>query len=76
MKGNHPLRAFRKMHTPPLSQGDLAGLLDVARETVSRWETNTRTIPTSMVPDVSARTGIPAKELRPDLAELLNEAAE
>jgi hypothetical protein len=38
---------------------------------VHRWESGARKIETDLVPKVSKRTGIPAKELRPDLVKEL-----
>lgn len=71
MEGIHPLKAFREKQNPPLSQGELADLLGVARETVTRWESGTRKITEQKLPAVSEKTGISPRELRPDLAELL-----
>ncbi len=70
----HPLKAFRENQQPPLSQGDLATLLGVARETVTRWESGARKIETDLLPQVAEKTGIPKRELRPDLAEVMREA--
>lgn len=72
----HPLAAFRAKQTPPMSRADLAELLGVKRASVFRWEKGERKIDQELLPTISARTGIPARELRPDLAELLNEAAQ
>jgi DNA-binding XRE family transcriptional regulator len=71
-----PLKAFRKKHDPPLSQRELADLLDVDRVTVARWETGIRKIGADRLSDISARTGIPRTKLRPDLAALMRDAAE
>lgn len=76
MESVHPLTAFRKNQEPPLSQGDLAVLLGVARETVTRWESGARKINELTLPVVAKKTGIPKRELRPDLAEVMREAAE
>lgn len=76
MEGVHPLKAFREKQEPPLSQGDLADLLGVARETVTRWESGARKISEPNLPVVSEKTGIPKRELRPDLAEVMREAAQ
>lgn len=65
----HPLRTYRKSHNPVLSQADLARALGVSRLTVTRWETGERKIGPSKIPVVTKKTGIPAKELRPDLIE-------
>jgi DNA-binding transcriptional regulator YiaG len=69
----HPLKAFRKQHEPPLSQGDLAAMLQVERETVARWESGVRKIRKERLPEIVRKTGIPARELRPDIAELVGE---
>lgn len=69
----HPLVAYRKQHG--LTQKGLAAVLEVARETVARWETG-RKIDDELVPMVSERTGIARLALRPDLAKLLDENPE
>lgn len=69
MQGIHPLKVYRETQTPRLSQAGLASKLGVARLTVLRWETGERKINPSLIPKVAERTGIPAKELRPDLIE-------
>lgn len=69
----HPLVVYRKQNG--LTQKDLAERLDVARETVARWETG-RKIDGELLPRVSEETGIPRGVLRPDLAKLLGEAAQ
>lgn len=46
-------------------------MLGVARLTVLRWENDQRRIDASLLPTITEKTGIPAKALRPDLAELL-----
>lgn len=71
MVGTHPLKAYRRNHTPRLSQAGLAEMLGVARLTVLRWENDQRRIDASLLPTITEKTGIPAKALRPDLAELL-----
>lgn len=73
MVGTHPLQVYRASRQ--LSQEQLGRELGVSGVTVSRWENKTRFIGPKILPFVSAKTGIPAKELRPDLAEAL-EAAE
>ena len=74
MEGIHPLKAYRENQEPPLSQGDLAVLLGVARETVTRWESGARKIDEQKLPVVAEKTGIPKRALRPDLAELMGDA--
>lgn len=76
MDGTHPLTEFRNNHEPKLSQGDLASMLGVARETVTRWESRARKINEQILPLVAAKTKIPKRELRPDLADVMREAAE
>lgn len=66
----HPLVTYRKQHG--LTQKGLAAHLDVARETVARWETG-RPIDVELLPIVSERTGIARGMLRPDLARLMDE---
>ncbi len=72
MAGNHRLKKYRTDRG--LTQDALAKELGVDPITVSRWETGARKIDDSLLPAVSEKTGIPRVELRPDLAELLNEA--
>lgn len=67
----HPLVAYRKLNR--LTQKGLAAQLEVARETVARWELG-RKIDDDLLPRVAERTGIPRGVLRPDLAKLLGEA--
>jgi transcriptional regulator with XRE-family HTH domain len=69
MENVHPLRAFRLSQEPPLSIAQLADLLGVGRPTVFRWETGARKIDDALIHSVSEKTGIPARELRPDLVE-------
>ena len=67
----HPLKAFREKHNPPLTQRELAALLDVKKSTVWRWEANKRSIDKDLLPRVSEKTGIARSVLRPDLVDLL-----
>lgn len=71
MSDAHPLRIYRNSRDPKLSQAGLAEKLDVARLTVLRWENGERKIDKTLLPRVSEVTGIPAKELRPDLLDEL-----
>jgi len=73
MAETHPLKVYRE--TRNLTLTALGRELGVSGVTVGRWESNQRAIGPKILPFVSAKTGIPAKELRPDLAEAL-EAAE
>lgn len=74
MADKNPLKAFRKAHD--LTQEALGKELEVSGQTVWRWESGDRKISRSLLTKVSDYTGIPARELRPDLAELMNEAAQ
>lgn len=65
----HPLTNYRASQNPPLSMADLASLLGVVRSTVFRWEKFQRVIDEEILVSVSTKTGIPAKDLRPDLFE-------
>jgi DNA-binding XRE family transcriptional regulator len=69
MSDIHPLRAYRQTQTPKLSQEALADKLGVARLTVVRWENGQRKIEGDRILKVAKVTGIPARELRPDLVE-------
>lgn len=66
----HPLKAYRAAHR--LTQGALAHQLGVERETLARWETGVRKPDVDRLASIAALTGIPARELRPDLAELID----
>ena len=69
MQVTSPIRTYRESHQPKLSQEALAKKIGVARLTVLRWETGERKIDADKIARVSQVTGIPAKELRPDLIE-------
>lgn len=56
-----------------ITQAQLADELGTTPMTVYRWEAGTRKIDKDRVPAVSAKTGIPTRQLRPDLAELFAE---
>jgi DNA-binding XRE family transcriptional regulator len=64
----HPIKTFRESQTPTLSQGQFGDRVGVTRFTVIRWE-NGSPIDEDKLTTVSEATGIPAKELRPDLAD-------
>ena len=70
MEWVHPLKTFRENHQPPLSQQELATLLNVKRETVNRWESGARRVDEDKLPLVAERTGISPADLRPDLIPL------
>lgn len=68
MSAIHPIKAYRQRQKPKVSQQTLAGRIGVTRFTVLRWESG-NPIEVEKLKDVTRETGIPAKELRPDLAE-------
>lgn len=55
---------------------DLARFLEECRPTVHHWETGARKIGRKKLERIAEKTGIPKRELRPDLAEVMREAAE
>lgn len=72
----HPLTVFREAQQPLISQADFADMVGVSRPTVHRWEAGDRKIDVEKLPRVVEVTGIPARILRPDLAELLADPIE
>lgn len=73
MAGTHPLRKFRL--SQKLTQEALGKELGVTGQTVWRWETGDRQIRRDKLAKIAKVTGIPARQLRPDLAKIF-EAAE
>lgn len=71
MASNHPLYRYRKERGQ--TQEQLAHDLGVTGVTVSRWETGRRSVDRDLVPAISQKTKIPPRELRPDLAELIDD---
>lgn len=65
------LKNYRDTHEPPLTRTQAAEKVEVSRATWFRWESGSRKIDEAKLPKVSKVTGIPAKELRPDLMNLL-----
>lgn len=72
----HPIKNFRERQVPPWSQTDLAKQLDVDRVTVARWESGDRKPDPALLSKIVEITGIPARDLRPDLAAQFEQAAE
>jgi len=73
MSNSHPLAKYR-LANDRMSQEALGAALGVTGVTVSRWENGVRLIDKNKLADVAKLTGIPARDLRPDLAELMSEA--
>lgn len=71
----HPVRAYRHSFEPPLSQEVLAGDVGITKPHLSRIETGKQRVSDDLLPKLVARTGIPARKLRPDLAKLFKPAA-
>lgn len=55
-----------------MTKAGLSRLIGVTKTTIDRWESGARKIDTDILPRVVEITGIPARELRPDLAALLS----
>lgn len=73
MSGNHPLKNYRLRRG--VTQDALAKELGVSSITVSRWETGARRVDPALLTAIAEKTGIPVRDLRPDLAELVGDAA-
>lgn len=73
MKAIHPLRAYRERNN--LSQEQLGSLLRRDRITIHRWETGKRKPDAQDIAAIRKLTGISARDLRPDLVELIGSAA-
>jgi transcriptional regulator with XRE-family HTH domain len=65
----HPLQQFRQMHG--LSRATLAKRLGLSRSFLYRIEVGERMPGLDVTREISAETGIPEREIRPDLAELV-----
>lgn len=75
MQATHPIRAYRERQQPPISQGELGERIGVTRFTVGRWEDGGRP-DKDLLAKITEVTGVSARELRPDLAELMSAGAE
>lgn len=69
MSAVHPLRTYRQSQNPPLTKAALARKLRVSKTTIARWENGIRKIEPDKLPSIASETGIPARDLRPDLVE-------
>ena len=65
----HPLRDYRQ--SQKMTQQALGEKLGVTGQTIWRWETGSRKVAVKLLPKISTITGIPQRDLRPDLAELM-----
>jgi len=74
MESVHPLKTYR--NKARLTQLALSEQLGVARTTVARWETGVRKIDRDLLSSVSDKTGVSKRDLRPDLAELVDEVGQ
>ena len=72
MDAVHPLRAYRRATTPKVSLDDLAKSVGRSKATLSRIENWKQPIPEELLGKLSDVTGISPRELRPDLAQLLD----
>lgn len=76
-KAAHPLKIFRHSFTPKKSLESLAKSVGRSKATLCRIEKGRQSVPDDLLEKLCNATGIPARELRPDLAKLLErEAAE
>jgi DNA-binding XRE family transcriptional regulator len=74
MRENNLIRAWRERQSPPISQEEAGKRVGVTRFTWMRWESGAP-VEIKRVPDVSRETGIPARDIRPDIAgHFLDEA--
>ena len=70
MTASHPLAKYR-LDNDKMSQEALGAKLGVTGVTVSRWENGIRQIDKNKLAEVAKLTGISPRDLRPDLAELM-----
>jgi transcriptional regulator with XRE-family HTH domain len=68
----HPVRAYRLRQNPPVKLGELARAIGTTNANLSRIETGKQAVSDVLLPKIVAATGIPASELRPDLAKLFS----
>jgi hypothetical protein len=72
----HPLRAYRERQDPPINCRQLANLLGVSIAAISHWEAGQRQPGKDIIPHITEKTGISARELRPDIAALMRPSDE
>lgn len=73
MECTHPIKAYRDRCG--VSQEHLAKQIGASRVAITRWESGARMPGKKYLPKLVAVTGIPLRELRPDIAELMREVA-
>lgn len=66
----HPIRVWRTSQKPKVTLEKLAKRLRTSEANLSRIETHKQPVTDDLLRLVVAATGVPARELRPDLAEL------
>ena len=72
MEERQPLQVLIAYRTRQgMTSADLAQFLEESRPTVHRWETGARKIDEQKLSKIAEKTGIPPRELRPDLAALI-----
>lgn len=75
MEGSQPLKVLRNDRVRRgMTSAEYARFLGENRPTVHRWETGARKIGQGKLSKIAEKTGLPARELRPDLAELMGGA--
>jgi transcriptional regulator with XRE-family HTH domain len=70
------IKAYRLSQTPRLTLKGLGDQVSRSKATISKIENNLQLPSPKLAKALSEITGVPAKELRPDLAELLELNAE
>lgn len=66
----HPLKTYREANDITLDV--LASRLGTTKATLSQIENGKRQVSQELLPKIREETGIPAKTLRPDLAEIFD----
>jgi transcriptional regulator with XRE-family HTH domain len=66
----HPLKTYREANKITLEK--LAESLGTTKATLSQIENGKRQVSQELLPKIREETGIPAKMLRPDLAEIFD----
>jgi DNA-binding transcriptional regulator YiaG len=71
MEAENPIKAFRASRSMSLEQ--FGALFGVHKTTAMRWEEHQ--VPAARALEIEQKTGIPASQLRPDLAAMFNREA-